>query len=120
ETEIVAQMLMEKLGPEKAREIFPLNINPEDGLAGKAARQLPASEFTRLDFAADEKLLAFLEDKPLQVGSNNWVTGPELSAGGKPIVANVPHLDARTLPGPWYPCGLITPEFRWVGAGIPG
>ena len=28
--EIIAQMLVEKLGPEKAREIFPLNINPDD------------------------------------------------------------------------------------------
>ena len=28
--EIIAQMLVEKLGPEKALEIFPLNINPDD------------------------------------------------------------------------------------------
>src|SRR5512137_443836 len=30
ETEIVAQMLVEKLGPEKAKEIFPLNLNPDE------------------------------------------------------------------------------------------
>jgi len=120
ETEIIAQMLVEKVGPEKAREIFPLNINPDDELKGKASVQFPTPELARFGFASDENLLAFLEDKPLQVGSNNWVTGPQLSAGGKPIVSNDPHLDARTLPGPWYPCGIITPEFRWVGAGIPG
>jgi penicillin amidase len=120
ETEIIAQMLVEKLGPEKAKEIFPLNINPDDEPKGKASIQFPTSELARLDFASDKKLLAFLEDRPLRVGSNNWVTGPQRSAGGKPIVSNDPHLDARTLPGPWYPCGLITPESRWVGVGIPG
>jgi penicillin amidase len=120
ETEIIAQMLVEKVGLERAKEILPLNINPDDELQGKASVQFPALELARLDFASDENLLAFLEDRPLQVGSNNWVTGPQLSAGGKPIVSNDPHLDARTLPGPWYPCGLITPESRWVGVGIPG
>jgi penicillin G amidase len=120
ETEIIAQMLVEKIGPEKAKEIFPLNINPDDEPRGKASIHFPTSELARLDFASDKKLLAFLEDRPLQVGSNNWITGPQLSAGGKPIVSNDPHLDARILPGPWYPCGLITPESRWVGVGIPG
>jgi penicillin G amidase len=56
----------------------------------------------------------------LGLGSNNWTVGSRLSAGGKPIVANDPHLDARMLPGPWYPSGLFTPQFRAVGANIPG
>jgi penicillin amidase len=120
ETEIIAQMLIEKVGLEKAREIFPLNINPDEERKGKVSYRGPSSEIARLNLASDKDLLAFLEDRPLQFGSNNWVTGPRLSAGGKPIVSNDPHLDARVLPGPWYPCGLITPEFRWVGAGIPG
>jgi penicillin amidase len=120
ETEIIAQMLIEKVGLEKAREIFPLNINPDDEVKGKAFIQIPVVETVHLNFAVDKNLQAFLQDRPLQFGSNNWVTGPGLSAGGKPIVSNDPHLDARTLPGPWYPCGIITPEFRWVGVGIPG
>jgi len=120
ETEIIAQMLVEKVGQEKAREIFPLNINPDDEVKGKAFIHTPVVETAHLNFIADKNLHAFLQDRVLQLGSNNWVTGPQLSAGGKPIVSNDPHLDARTLPGPWYPCGLITPEFRWIGAGIPG
>jgi penicillin amidase len=120
ETEIIAQMLIEKVGLEKAREIFPLNINPDDEVKGKAFIQIPVVETVHLNFAVDKNLQSFLQDRPLQFGSNNWVTGPGLSAGGKPIVSNDPHLDARTLPGPWYPCGIITPEFRWVGVGIPG
>ncbi|MCJ7774734.1 MAG: penicillin acylase family protein, partial [Desulfobacterales bacterium] len=49
-----------------------------------------------------------------------WVVGPKSSPNGKPIVANDPHLESSTLPGPWYPCGLITPEGRAVGVIIPG
>ncbi len=120
ETEIVAQMLVEKLGVEKAREIFPLNINPDDETTGKASASGPVFDVAHLNFASDKNLLAFLQDRPLQIGSNNWVTGPRFSSGGKPIVSNDPHLDARTLPGPWYPCGIVTPNFRWVGVGIPG
>ncbi len=56
----------------------------------------------------------------MAVGSNNWATGASLSPSGRPIVANDPHLDARMLPGPWYPCGLILPSSRAVIASIPG
>ena len=40
DTEIIAQMLVEKLGPEKAKEIFPLNLNPDEtpGTGGAAPR----------------------------------------------------------------------------------
>jgi len=35
-------------------------------------------------------------------------------------LAGDPHLDARILPGVWYPIGMITPEIRVVAANIPG
>ena len=113
-------MLVEKLGLEKAREIFPLNINPDDK---KNLRQI-SKESTRkvisLNLGLDRGLRSFLEPGTLHIGSNNWAVGPKSSPGGKPILANDPHLDARMLPGPWYPIGIITPEMRFVGVGIPG
>ncbi|MBA4394029.1 MAG: penicillin acylase family protein [Desulfobacca sp.] len=119
-TEIIAQMLIEKLGIEKAREIFPLTINPDDQKKARQAGWEGRGEVTGLNLGLDQGLLGFLEPGALQIGSNNWVMGSRSSAGGKPILANDPHLDARILPGPWYPCGLITPEMRFVGVGIPG
>ncbi|MCG6536596.1 MAG: penicillin acylase family protein, partial [Syntrophales bacterium LBB04] len=68
----------------------------------------------------DEKVLAYLKDRSLRLGSNNWCVGPSFSAGGKPILANDPHLDALLLPGPWSPSGLITPEIKAVAVTIPG
>ena len=119
-TEVIAQMLVERLGAERAREIFPLNINPDDSpLVGRETQAL-AREPAQLHLATDKKTLAYLKDGALGLGSNNWAVGPRLSASGKPIVANDPHLDSRILPGPWYPCGIITPDFRAVGVIIPG
>ena len=120
ETEIVAQMLIAKVGLERAREIFPLNVNPDDPHPGSNPLKTSIGEYLPGAFSPDAALLSLFEKGPLQLGSNNWATGPDLSAGGKPIVANDLHLDARLLPGPWYPCALITPDFRMVGAGIPG
>jgi penicillin amidase len=118
DTEIIAQLLVEKLGPEKAKEVFPLNLNPDDPPGPDVRTAAPVGIPLGLD--KDQELLAYLKDRALALGSNNWSVGSRLSAGGKPIVANDPHLDARMLPGPWYPSGLITSLFRAVGANIPG
>jgi penicillin G amidase len=121
--EIVSQLLVEKLGWTRALQIFPLNLNPaENALEGKSGSDGPP-HIASLGSEIIDRLLAFAEERPLRVGSNNWVVGPDRSVSGKPILANDPHLEASMLPGPWYPCGLITPQFRAVGvtiAGTPG
>ena len=117
QTEIITQMLVERLGPAKAEELLPLNINPDD----ERSRQLRATLLPRcLDLLGDRNIAGYLDDYPLGAGSNNWAVGPDMSPGKKPILANDPHLDARILPGPWYPCGLMTPDLNIVGAHIPG
>jgi len=119
-TEAIAQMLVEKLGLERAREIFPLNINPDDFPKEINVAKGTVQEFAQLNLETDKKIMLYVKDGNLRVGSNNWAVGPLLSANGKPIVANDPHLDARILPGPWYPIGIITPDFRAIGVIIPG
>ncbi len=54
------------------------------------------------------------------LGSNNWAISGAKSQTGKPILANDPHVDARVLPGTFYPVGLICPEFKAVGIATPG
>jgi penicillin amidase len=120
ESEIVAQMLVEKLGPNKAAEIFPININPDDEPGTGPVSVNSNFQGVRLNLKFDNMLLSYLNDGVLKVGSNNWVAAPSLSPGAQPVVANDPHLEATLLPGPWYPCGLITPKLRAVGVTIPG
>ena len=120
DTEIIMQALIDKIGPKGAQKILPLNINPDDAPRREKAVKRIKGQIDLPGVASDRLLLSLLEDRSLRFGSNNWAAGPERSANGKPIVANDPHLDARVLPGPWYPFGLITPAYRWVGVAIPG
>ena len=121
-TEAIAQMLAEKLGEPRARELFPLNINPDDALPVAKPKSTDSAVRPRLNLAGDAQMTDLLRETEgsLRIGSNNWVAAGSLSQGGKPILANDPHLDPRILPGPWYPTGLITPQVRAVGVTIPG
>jgi len=120
-TEVVAQMLVETVGRDKAAEILPVNINPDDPADSGQSAGVPSGLARGLNPAEDSTLIAMAATLPLRLGSNNWVVSPGLSPGGKPILAGDPHLDPRILPGVWYPLGIIiTPDIRAVGANIPG
>ncbi len=126
-TELVTQMLVDKVGPERAAELFPLNTNPDDNNGSVSLRNKNAwktASATGLDLSGDTGLKSYFEHTGgLNVGSNNWVVGPDCSRSGRPLVANDPHLDPTLQPGPWYPAGIIIPGLRAVGvtiAGLPG
>jgi penicillin amidase len=118
--EIISQMLVEKLGLEKAKEIFPIERNPDEEKGVRTKRRTRETKPILLNLAGDDRIKKYLERGTLRVGSNNWALSSGLSGSGKPIVANDPHLDSRILPGPWYPCGIILPDLRAVGVMIPG
>lgn len=121
QAELVAQELGDRLGTARAAELAQVTINPDDG--GTAGLEpLPAAAsgaVPPLNLRADASWFR-TGQKALELGSNQWVTSGSRSASGAPVLVNDPHLDARTLPGIWHPVGLITPEFRAVGAAGPG
>jgi len=52
--------------------------------------------------------------------SNSWVVSGKMSASGKPILSNDPHLEINRLPNVWYEVVMETPD-RWaMGASMPG
>ena len=53
------------------------------------------------------------------LGSNNWVVDGTLTASGKPLLANDPHLGTR-LPSTWYLVHIAAGDYEAVGASIPG
>jgi penicillin G amidase len=53
------------------------------------------------------------------LGSNNWVVDGTMTATGKPMLANDPHLSAR-LPSTWYLAHVTGGEFEMIGATLPG
>jgi len=53
------------------------------------------------------------------IGSNNWVVDGSLTASGKPLLANDPHLATR-LPSTWYLAHMSAGDFDVIGATLPG
>jgi penicillin amidase len=53
------------------------------------------------------------------LGSNNWVVDGALTASGKPLLANDPHLGTR-LPSTWYLVHISAGDYETTGASIPG
>ncbi|MBI4484532.1 MAG: penicillin acylase family protein, partial [Acidobacteria bacterium] len=51
--------------------------------------------------------------------SNNWVVDGTLTATGKPLLANDPHLGTR-LPSTWYLAHMSAGDFDVIGATLPG
>ena len=53
------------------------------------------------------------------LGSNNWVVDGTLTASGKPLLANDPHLGTR-LPSTWYLAHISAGDFEVIGGTFPG
>ena len=120
--EVVAQKLIDKMGFERAREIFPLTINPD--WTARSARTAPPgaarSDWARLDLQWADLTVTPENLNHQGLGSNNWAVGPTRTASGKAMLSNDPHLDNRILPGTWHPVGLFSPDIQAVGASLPG
>lgn len=53
------------------------------------------------------------------LGSNNWVVDGTMTASGKPLLANDPHLGTH-VPSLWYLAHLSAGSFEVIGATMPG
>jgi penicillin amidase len=118
-SELLAQRLIDKLGPERARGLFPANVNVD-----RRDQPIKISDGAPAPLGIEgAKLLAGGDSSPylapIAVGSNNWAIAPAKAANGVAMVVNDPHLDARVLPGIWHPIGLFSPEVKAVGAALP-
>jgi penicillin amidase len=118
EAELIAQALIDELGPARAAEISQITVNPDVGIA------VPAGANPKFTPSGAPALSAggWPDEisRDFELGSNQWVFSPKLTKSGGAIVVNNPHINSNNLPGIWHPIGLITPNFRAVGAAGPG
>ena len=108
---------IQELGEETTRELMP--AYPE---AGPFIIPPEAKDYRDLgitDLFPDEHLARILGNDGEGLGSNNWVVDGTMTASGKPLLANDPHLSLQT-PSIWYEIGLHAPGFDVVGASFPG
>ncbi|MFH0991439.1 MAG: penicillin acylase family protein [bacterium] len=113
--------LVEVLGVEKAREIFPdwpegaPTILPDEIKGKKIAQEM------RELLDADRNFRSLIGTGGLESGSNAWVVSGSKTVSGKPLLANDPHL-LFSNPGRWYDLHLVAPGLDVQGvtlAGVP-
>ncbi|MCK6451722.1 MAG: penicillin acylase family protein [Alphaproteobacteria bacterium] len=104
--ELLRARLARRLPPKQLADLYP----------NTTRREAPVT----LAGALADDLWAALPHEVLGVGaSNEWVLAGQHSAGGKPILANDPHLRFG-MPNLWYLARLEAPGLALTGATIPG
>ena len=116
-TDLAFTELVQKLGEEKVKEILP-------GYPENAPTIIPADikKFAQINtnfIETDKAFRKFIGMTGTHLGSNNWVVNSQMSASGKPIIANDPHLAYRA-PGIWYAAVIKSPTWNAAGVTLPG
>jgi penicillin amidase len=108
------ERVVAKVGPERARELFPDAMGGEPAVhPGRGATPLT------LGFRLTPEEWALLDTLPSLRASNNWVVGPAKSATGRALLANDPHL-GHGLPGVWYEAHVKSRTQDVIGVTLPG
>ena len=117
--EIVYGAVASYFGEEKLKELIPGYDSTMQTIANESFEYLkPAFD----EILANEfQIRDLFGERNADIGSNNWVVSGELTASGKPLLANDPHL-AYTQPPRWFEIHLKGGRFNTSGvciAGIP-
>jgi penicillin amidase len=142
--ELLRRDLIAAVGPERMAQLMPpyapdgLSILPrmgesdgsgapgQLGASGPSAAPAPsagsyahalAQSLSRGEPAVRDFLLGGAATEGL--GSNNWVADGTMTASGKPLLANDPHLGTR-LPSTWYLAHISAGDFEVIGGTFPG
>lgn len=123
-TDLAFTELVQKLGEEKVKEILPdypenapTIIPPEIKKVTKGVTKFAQINSNFIE--TDKAFRKFIGMTGTHLGSNNWVVNSQMSASGKPIIANDPHLAYRA-PGIWYAAVIKSPTWNAAGVTLPG
>ncbi|MBK1716257.1 penicillin acylase family protein [Thiocystis violacea] len=124
--ELTFLRLAQRLGPERARELFPTDEGlPAPEVAPELVRYLAGPDGARMgqvDVAAFDRMLALPGRLGLPIpgpASNAWLVTGSRTANGAAMLANDPHL-ALSMPGIWYELELIARGLHVAGVALPG
>jgi penicillin amidase len=107
------------LGPARAAGLFPPYPDAAPvTAAAPAATQAVAQALAGLRALQEETEVKLQIGGPY-VGSNAWVVAGRLAEGGKPILANDPHLSLQ-MPSLWYPLDLRGDRLQATGMSLVG
>jgi penicillin G amidase len=137
------QWIVEKVGEERARDLF-VSDSPLDHFIWTAGSSLPPAAtpaflksssqpgdrvlgpdtgeppFDSVAWDAARSFLAQFEEESSEIiGSNNFVVSGAHTASGKPLLANDTHLQLST-PALWYILHMTAPGLNVEGFALPG
>ena len=105
-----------RIGPDKLADLWP----PYPGDAPVTIAKAMTTELAALRQLPLDALWASLPHEIMSRGaSNEWVLSGRLTATGRPILANDPHL-GLSAPALWYLARLEAPGLSVTGATVPG
>ena len=116
-TDLAFTELVQKLGEEKVKEILP--DYPENAPTIIPPEIKKFAQINTNFIKTDKAFRKFIGMTGTHLGSNNWVVSSQMSASGKPIIANDPHLAYRA-PGIWYAAVIKSPTWNAAGVTLPG
>src|SRR5579871_5935340 len=139
--ELLRHDMVARVGLEQMKQLMPLYAPHGLSITGRQADEagepggagVIASQAYRPDqpyppdqpYRPNQPYLPHLPDLPDLLsppdgaGSNNWVVDGTMTASGKPMLANDPHLSTR-IPSTWYLAHLSAPGFDVIGGTLPG
>lgn len=117
ENELERERLTAKLGEQKVNELF--SAYPEDAPVVVQAEVAGAGRIDDVFLAGLRQFRDLSGYTGSQSGSNNWVVDGSMTATGKPILANDPHLGIQ-MPSLWYQIHLSAGTLNVIGVSFPG
>ena len=116
-TDISFTHLVQEIGEEKVKQILPKWEENAPYVIPPELKSYPRLNTGLIEI--DKSLRKFLGVKGTHLGSNNWAIEDSLSASGKPIIANDPHL-AYSAPGRWFAVVIRAGKWNVEGVSLPG
>lgn len=117
--EVIFGGVLDKLGEEKARELYPVYPDTKPYIVPKG--QAGFSETAEALFEAENSIRSITGATGSHIGSNSWVLGGAMTKSGSPILCNDPHL-GFSQPAVWFEMHLVGGRFDVAGvtlAGVP-
>ncbi len=114
DSELTLAAMIDRVGPEMARQIFIEYPEGKPTILPEGYRLSEVSETIE-----NIRLARSITGTPIRGGSNNWVVSGEKSVTGKPLLANDMHL-GLVAPSIWYEAHWSTPTINVSGVMLAG
>lgn len=114
-TDIAFSEIVRMAGREKALKLLPDYPENAPYIVPSSSSNISAIGLQ----STDRKFREFFGLRGTHIGSNSWVVNGKMSASGKPVIANDPHL-TYTAPGKWYAVIIRSKNWNAEGVTLPG